>query len=948
MMRKIVFLVFLVLVISLSASNPANFEDFRNNITLQSGKFKNSQDHQDYRNNRLTRDYEIGDTQSFWSWDLSDMPPAWIQTPSTCRAVGEHCYIFVADDQWEINMEQSDVDTVLAHFEEHTLAFPDLGIYDLNTEYFGPVPDELDNDPKMIIFYSALGSFQGTAFDGYFSAYNQVTEQEAQQMNPPGHSNECEMIYMTCHPLDPIAPIRLSVLAHEMQHLIHWGMDVNEETWVNEGCSEYAMYLYGYPDPIVSFPSQPDNNLIVWDQTFADYVQTYLFTVFLSENYGGHSIISEIVAEPANGITGIEAALGYLGYTDTFADLFPAWTNANFLNDYETINLPAFQCVSTYNSYPVSGSATVNGWAADYYKFLNGSSDLDISFNAATGIFTVNILKINNNGNFDIVPLVLQGNSGSITIEAFEPEFDHLVINISNLTSTIKNYSFSVEESTFEERNFWTYNFTGNNYSEITATRRKAGTHCNVYVDNELWDTDIHQNDVDLVARVFDDSTAANPDEGIYELDTEMFGFPSDIDENGKVNILIYDIDDPDINGFFSPSDISGGTFSNDMEILYIDKNPHGSGINSTYCFSTIAHEFQHLIHYTHDPNEQTWVNEGLSCLAQTVTGWISPYWMVMFTMNPDNNLIHWTAGPDYPQTWLFMLYLWEHYCLEDNNIIYNLVAEPLNGIEGVEAALATTGWENLSTVQVFNNWVIANYINDTDFMDGLFGYIDNPVGTGDYELATVNDIAFYPTLETNTVQHWGVNYLTFSGLENSLKVSFMSSEDYSVFTVRFVSYAGNTPYALYEMELDEYASGEITLPNNDDNYDHVVMIVTDTYGYTGSSEYSIIAEDVISATSTDEMCKDPVILTGNYPNPFNPSTTITYSLPQNSAVNLNIFNAKGQLIKNLVNEYQSPGNYELIWDGTNTQGKAVSSGIYYYNLSHKSGRIYRKLLMLK
>jgi hypothetical protein len=37
-----------------------------------------------------------------------------------------------------------------------------------------------------------------------------------------------------------------------------------------------------------------------------------------------------------------------------------------------------------------------------------------------------------------------------------------------------------------------------------------------------------------------------------------------------------------------------------------------------------------------------------------------------------------------------------------------------------------------------------------------------------------------------------------------------------------------------------------------------------------------------------------------------------------------------------------------LIWDGTNTQGKAVSSGIYYYNLSHKSGRIYRKLLMLK
>ncbi|MCF7912095.1 MAG: hypothetical protein K9M99_06185 [Candidatus Cloacimonetes bacterium] len=314
------FLIIFILSICMTsfATQPVEFQAFQAEITRQSLQFSASSEHQEFRNNRITRDYEIGDTQSFWSWDLSDMPPAWIQTPSTCQAIGDNCYIFVADDQWGIHMEQSDVDTVLAHFEEHTLAFPDQGIYDLDTQYFGPVPDELDNDPKMIIFYSALGSFQGTSFDGYFSAYNQVTEAEAQSMNPPGHSNECEMIYMTCYPLNPIAPIRLSVLAHEMQHLIHWGMDINEDTWVNEGCSEYAMYLYGYPDPIVDFPSQPDNNLIVWDQNFSDYVQTYLFTVFLSENYGGHDIISEIVAEPANSITGVQNALINLGYTAPF------------------------------------------------------------------------------------------------------------------------------------------------------------------------------------------------------------------------------------------------------------------------------------------------------------------------------------------------------------------------------------------------------------------------------------------------------------------------------------------------------------------------------------------------------------------------------------------------------------------------------------------------------
>ena len=944
---KYFFVIFSVfLTFSIIYANSAEFTEFQADITRQTERFLNNPAHQNIT--RETRDYSVGDTQSFWSWFFFDMPPAWIQTPSTCQAVGEHCYIFVADSEWNVNMTQADVDTVLAHFEEHTIAFPDQGIYDLNTEYFGPVPDELDNDPKMIIFYSALGSYQGTSFDGYFSAYNQVTEEEANGMDPSGHSNECEMIYMTCNPLNPIAPIRLSVLAHEMQHLIHWGMDINEDTWVNEGCSEYAMYLYGYPDPIVDFPTQPDNNLIVWDQAFSDYVQTYLFTVFLSENYGGHELISEIVAEPANSITGIQNALINLGYMAPFNYIFAQWTNANYLGDYTTIDLPTFHCVNTYNSYPVSGSASVNGWAADYYKFVTGDVDLDISFTVNTGEFIVNLLMINNFGDTEVINLVASSNEGSITLPAFEPEYDYMVMNISNITSTSKTYSFTLEESTFEERNFWAYHFNNNSYSEITATQQMSGEYCNVYVDNDLWNIDITPNDVELVARVFDDSTAADPDNGIYLLDTQMFGIPSDIDENGKVNILIYDIDDANINGFFSPNDISGGTHSNNMEVLYIDKNPHGSGINSSYCFSTVAHEFQHLIHYTLDSNEQTWVNEGLSCFAQTVTGWVSPNWMVMFTMNPDNNLIQWTAGPDYPQTWLFMIYFWEHYCLDDENIIHNLVAEPLNGMDGIDAALITTGWDDVNAEDVFNNWVIANYINDPSFMDGKFGYSDNPVGTGNYAMGTADDITFYPTSETNSMQHWSVNYITFSSLENSLKVTFIGGADYSQYSVRFVSFNGDVPYALYEMELDDFAYGEITLPNNDENYDNVVMFVTDTFGGTGTIEYSYIAEDVISQNSAPQDELPQITELSCFPNPFNPQTTIHYTISEASYTELNIYNIKGQQIKSLINAFQTAGSYNLQWDGTDDLQNQVSSGIYYYNLSTSAGSVTKKMLLMK
>ena len=84
---------------------------------------------------------------------------------------------------------------------------------------------------------------------------------EAQMMNPPGHSNECEMIYMTCYPLNPTDPIRISVLAHELEHLIHWGGDINEDTWVDEGLAELAMVYFGIPDPISQFNTNPDNSL---------------------------------------------------------------------------------------------------------------------------------------------------------------------------------------------------------------------------------------------------------------------------------------------------------------------------------------------------------------------------------------------------------------------------------------------------------------------------------------------------------------------------------------------------------------------------------------------------------------------------------------------------------------------------------------------------------------
>jgi len=89
-------------------------------------------------------------------------------------------------------------------------------------------------------------------------------------------------------------------------------------------------------------------------------------------------------------------------------------------------------------------------------------------------------------------------------------------------------------------------------------------------------------------------------------------------------------------------------------------------------------------------------------------------------------------------------------------------------------------------------------------------------------------------------------------------------------------------------------------------------------------------------------------IQTHNYPNPFNPTTTIAYSLPNDGMVEVSVFNIKGQLVKTLVSGEQLAGNYETVWNGKDSNEKSVSSGIYFYKLSTEDKAIMKKMLMLK
>lgn len=86
----------------------------------------------------------------------------------------------------------------------------------------------------------------------------------------------------------------------------------------------------------------------------------------------------------------------------------------------------------------------------------------------------------------------------------------------------------------------------------------------------------------------------------------------------------------------------------------------------------------------------------------------------------------------------------------------------------------------------------------------------------------------------------------------------------------------------------------------------------------------------------------------GNYPNPFNPSTTIRFTLPDHARVNLNVYNARGQLVRILLAQNLSSGQHQVVWSGIDQYGERVSSGLYVVRLSAGNETLLRKILLIK
>lgn len=225
-------------------------------------------------------------------------------------------------------------------------------------------------------------------------------------------------------------------------------------------------------------------------------------------------------------------------------------------------------------------------------------------------------------------------------------------------------------------------------------------------------------------------------DQNTYPVVRQFFGseWSPGVDGDPHLYILYTTGLGKSVAGYYASSDEFSRLaheFSNEKEMFYI--NADVVGLADSWLPGTLAHELQHMVHWVHDSNEDTWMNEGASVLAEFLTGHSAHGFDHSFALAPDLQLNSWSevgGGPDalahYGASFLFLAYFLDRFGEQATRA---LVAHPENGMWAVDAVLMDLGaYDHLrdspiGADDVFADWVVANYVGDTGWHDGRYGY---------------------------------------------------------------------------------------------------------------------------------------------------------------------------------------------------------------------------------
>jgi hypothetical protein len=247
-----------------------------------------------------------------------------------------------------------------------------------------------------------------------------------------------------------------------------------------------------------------------------------------------------------------------------------------------------------------------------------------------------------------------------------------------------------------------------------------------------------------------------------YPTNRAFFGseWSPGVDNDPRVHIFMGDV--PGVAGYFSASNLflqQVEPYSNEREMFYINLNALPPG--NTYFDSVLAHEFQHMIHWWQDRNENTWVNEGMSELAPFINGYGASTFAGIYAFTPDTQLTGWPdmpgdAAANYGGSFLFMAYFLQRFGEEMTRAV---VTNQANGVVGFNAVLEASGY-NERFDDIFADFLIANYLNDPSLNQGRWGYHD----LTPEQVAVTQIHSVYPAQAQATVNQYGADYIELNG----------------------------------------------------------------------------------------------------------------------------------------------------------------------------------------
>ena len=380
------------------------------------------------------------------------------------------------------------------------------------------------------------------------------------------------------------------------------------------------------------------------------------------------------------------------------------------------------------------------------------------------------------------------------------------------------------------------------------------------------------------------------------------------------------------------------------------------------------ANSYQYL--YTYDSN-----GNQLSYLGQTSSGynWVNSH-QYLYTYDSDGNQLSRLYQNWDENNWVIIsqnLYIYvtdspmfinvqNHTINEGDSLTIQLEAgSPIFDPSGYSFSVfndhndvSVTNDSNLVMINPTENWNGSTEITAILFDDNI------PSDTTVFQVTVipVNDSpepfnVLYPTVTDTFSSHIdsnidiGFNWENCNDVENDVTYKL---------TIE-LEFFGNTYTDIYNDIFDT----TISIPTN--NLDPLLgglnieeTILTwfveaydDEYSVTSDSGQFILIRSLLSVNETLDIPKD-FVLHHNYPNPFNPTTTIRYDLPKDSKVQIMIYDIMGRVVRILVNEKQNGGYKSIIWNGTNDFGQEVGMGMYFYRISAGGFVQIKKMVLLK